>query len=183
MSLAGFAAWLQATPFSITLQSHAWVVPALQSLHILMIGVVFVSILAVALRVLGWFRADESLIQVLRRFAPFLWTGVVVMACTGLLLTITEPVRELTSVSFRIKIPLVVIGVIVAAIFARRVARAAHNGAVAATAAGVRQPTGMRLAAVATVLLWLVIIFLGRAIAYDEAIWGKPAVTQLDAAG
>jgi hypothetical protein len=183
MSLAGFAAWLQATSLSITLQSHAWVVPTLQSLHILMIGVVFVSIVAVALRVLGWFRADESLAQVWRRFAPFLWTGVAVMACTGLLLTISEPVRELTSVSFRIKIPLVAFGVIVAATFARFVARAARSGAVVATAPGARLPVGMRLAAIATVLLWLVIIFLGRAIAYDEAIWGKHAVTQLDAAG
>jgi hypothetical protein len=181
MRLAGFAEWLQATSLSITLQSVAWMVPALQSVHILMIGVVFVSILAVALRVLGWFRTDEPLAQVWRRFAPFLWTGVAIMACTGLLLTISEPVRELTSVSFRIKIPLIVVGVIAAAVFARRVAGAARSGAAAATT-GMPLPGGMRLAAIGTVLLWLTIIFLGRAIAYDEEIWGKQA-TQLDPAG
>src|SRR5690606_27978046 len=110
MSLAGFAAWLQATPFSITLQSTAWVVPLLQSLHILMIGVVFVSILAVALKVLGWLRVEEPLEQVWSRFAPFLWIGLLVMASTGLLLVVAEPVRELMSISFRIKMLLLVVG-------------------------------------------------------------------------
>src|SRR5690606_34737498 len=98
MSLAGFAAWLQATSFSTTLQSTAWVVPLLQSLHILMIGVVFVSILAVALKVRGWLRVDEPLERVWSRFASYLWTGHVVMATTGLLLVVTEPVREQTSI-------------------------------------------------------------------------------------
>ena len=52
MSLLEFATWLQSTPFSVAIQSASWVVPTLQSVHILMIGVVFVSILMIALRVL-----------------------------------------------------------------------------------------------------------------------------------
>jgi hypothetical protein len=33
-------------------------------------------------------------------------------------------------------------------------------------------PSGTRAAAVVTLALWLAIIFLGRAIAYDDSIWG-----------
>lgn len=38
-----FAAWLHATPFSKTIQTVHWIIPFLQSVHIVMIGVVFVS--------------------------------------------------------------------------------------------------------------------------------------------
>lgn len=106
MSLAGFCEWLQASALSIALQSTYWVVPVLQSLHIVMIGVVFVSVLAVA-----------------------------------------------------------------ALAFGRRVAA----GAGAPGGGTSLPPAGLRLAAVATVVLWLAIIVLGRFIAYDEAIWGVAA--------
>jgi hypothetical protein len=178
MSLAGFAAWLQATAFSTTLQSTAWVVPLLQSLHILMIGVVFVSVLAVALKVLGWLRVEEPLERVWSRFAPFLWTGLVVMASTGLLLVVAEPVRELTSISFRIKMLLLVVGIAGAVAFGRRIARVPKHLPDIHP-----QPASMRAAAIATVVLWLVVIFLGRAIAYDDAIWGRGEAAQEQVTG
>jgi hypothetical protein len=178
MSLLEFANWLQATPLSITIQTHAWIVPALQSVHIIMIGVVFVSILMVARRVLGRTRADEPLPRVWARFAPFLWTGIAVMAATGILLTISEPVRELMTLSFRLKMILLAIAVASAALFGRKVRGAALADAGSGGAA--RVSGAMRLAAVATVILWLAIIFLGRAIAYDNLIWGEwsPAILQ-----
>jgi len=176
MSLESLAQGLQASRFSELLQATSWVVPTLQAIHILMIGVVFVSILAVALRVLGRVRAEEPLIAVWRRFAPFIWTGVTLMAATGLLLTIAEPVRQVMTLSFRIKMLLVVVGVISAVAFGRKVARAA-------AAAEQALPSRLKGAAVATVVLWLAIIFLGRAIAYDDSIWGSwSPVHQQDAA-
>lgn len=165
MSLESLAQGLQSSRFSEVLQATSWVVPTLQAIHILMIGVVFVSILAVALRVLGRMRAEDPLLAVWRRFAPFLWTGVVVMAVTGLLLVIAEPVRQVMTLSFRVKMLLVLVGVVSALAFGRSVARAA------AGAGGVS--ARMRLASMAAVVLWLAIIFLGRAIAYDDSIWGS----------
>lgn len=165
---------LQSTAFSEALQATPWVVPTLQTIHILMIGVVFVSILMIALRVLGWVRAEDSFARVWSRFAPFLWTGLVVMAVSGILLTVAEPVREVLALSFRIKLLLLVIGIGSALAFGRSVRIAA--------AAGVERPFTpmLRLASVATVVLWLAIIFLGRAIAYDDWVWGSwsPSVLQ-----
>jgi uncharacterized membrane protein SirB2 len=174
MSLEGMATRLQETAFSELLQAVPWVVPALQAIHILMIGVVFVSILVVALRMLGRVRADEPLVRVWSRFAPFLWIGLVVMAATGLLLIAAEPVREVMTLSFRLKAVLLVIAIGSAIAFGRSVRRAASAGL-----AGPVSPL-MRAAAIATVVLWLSIIFLGRAIAYDDSIWGawSPAVAQ-----
>jgi hypothetical protein len=173
LGLLEFATWLQSTSLSVTIQSVGWLVPLLQSVHILGIGVVFVSVLMSALRVLGRVRMEQSLAEVWHRFAPFLWWGLAVMALTGVLLTISEPVREFMTLSFRLKLLLLVVGIGSAALFGRRVRKAAAAGA------GPNQvPSGLRLAAIATMVLWLAIIFLGRAIAYDDVVWGSwsPAV-------
>lgn len=176
MNLLEFATWLQSTSFSVAIQTHGWIVPTLQSIHIIMIGVVFVSILMVSLRILGRVRAEEPLHAVWNRFAPFMWTGVIVMVVTGLLLTISEPVRELMTLSFRLKMLLLAVAITSAIVFGRRV-RAAVAAERAAAASG-----ALRAGAVVTVILWLAIIFLGRAIAYDDVVWGSwsPAVLQGD---
>ncbi len=168
MSIQEFAAGVQATALSTSLKTATWVIPTMQSIHIIMVGVVFVSILAIALRVLGRFRADEPLAKVWGRFAPFLWVGVVLMAITGTLLTIAEPVREFMTLSFRLKLVLLVVCLTSAALFGRSVRRAARHAAALSSPA----PAGTRVAAVVTLALWLFIIFLGRAIAYDKDIWG-----------
>ena len=173
--MLAFAEWLQSTRFSVTIQSVEWVIPLLQSVHILMIGVVFVSILMITLRVLGRMRMDETLAQVWSRFAPWMWSGLVVMAVTGVLLVIGEPVREFTALSFWLKMALIAIGVTVTVGFARSLESATlgvRRGAeVSAPAPEFSAAT--KAAAVATVVLWLAIIFLGRAIAYDVEVWGS----------
>ncbi len=180
MSFLEIATWLQSTSLSVAIQSHGWVVPTLQSLHILMIGVVFISIVMIALRVLGRVRADEPIAAVWGRFAPFLWGGVALMVVTGVLLTLSEPVREFMTLSFRLKMGLLVVGVVSAAAFGRSVRSTVRVG-------GVEQeppfPARVRFAAVATMLLWLMIILLGRAIAYDDVVWGSWSPAVLAGAG
>jgi uncharacterized membrane protein SirB2 len=161
-----FAEWLGSTPLSVAVQSRLWLTPLLQSIHILMIGVVFVSILVVALRVLGRMRTDEPLADVWERFAPWFWSSLGVMAGTGIVLSIGEPLREVSALSFWIKMVLIVIGAGSAAYFGRTVAVAANSGATAFSG-------GVRTVAVGTIVLWALIIFLGRAIAYDVEVWGS----------
>jgi hypothetical protein len=162
-----FAARLQTTGISVTVQSITWLIPVLQSIHILMIGVVFVSSLMITLRVVGSMRADEPFATVWDRFAPWMWTGLVVMALTGLVLIIGEPIREFTALSFWLKMSLLVISVTSILIFGRTLRPEARTSSTAEFSAG------RKAAALATVVLWLAIIFLGRAIAYDTAVWGS----------
>ena len=162
-----FAAWLQATAVSETFQSEGWVIPLLQSIHIVTIGVVFVSSLMIALRVLGRMRADEPFPIVWNRFAPWMWYGLIVMVVTGLLLVIGEPIRELTALSFWIKMTLLAIVVTGTALFGRSLKPATT------AATHPEFSAGAKTAAVAIVVLWLAVIFLGRAIAYDVEVWGS----------
>jgi len=162
-----FAAWLQATSLSVTVQSAGWIIPTVQSIHILMIGVVFVSSLMITLRVTRSVRADEPFAAVWSRFAPWMWGGLVLMALTGSVLIIGEPVREVTALSFWLKMALIAISVTTIVIFGRTVRPDTRTSATAEFS------VGRRAVAVATVVLWLAIIFLGRAIAYDVEVWGS----------
>lgn len=146
-----FAEWLGTTPLSEAIQTRTWLIALLQAVHILMIGLVFVSMLMIALRVLEKVRVDETVEQVWARFAPFLWGGLAVMAGTGLLLVIGEPLRQASALSFWLKMALVAIAVWGACRLRSR-------------------PT--RDLAWLMIFIWIAIIFLGRAIAYDVEVWG-----------
>ncbi len=160
------AGWLQATSASDSIKSVSWVIPLLQSIHIVTIGIVFVSCLMIALRVLGVMRTDEPGEAVWRRFAPWMWSGLVVMAATGITLVVGEPEREFGAVSFWMKMLLVGIGVGGTALYGRRL-RTATVGAPA------EFPVSVKAASILIVILWLAVIFLGRAIAYDKQVWGS----------
>ena len=162
-----FAQWLETTGVSVTIKSVEWIIPLVQSIHIVTIGIVFVSLLMIALRVMGYIRIDQDFSLVMDRFAPWVRYGVVVLALTGLILVVGEPIRELMSLSFWLKMGLLAIGITTAVAFKRSLAPA--------VLAGGTEPTfspATKSAAMATVLLWLTIIFLGRAIAYDVEVWG-----------
>lgn len=166
-----FANRLQATGFSTWLQATGWVIPFLQSVHIVMIGVVFVSILVVSLRALGRIAMDQSTTDVLNRFSPWAAGGLIVMALTGVLLVIAEPVRQFSATSFWLKMALIAFGVLVALGFRAALRRAPAPGGQAAA-------RRERIMALCTIVLWLCVIFLGRAIAYDIEIWGPMSLNQ-----
>lgn len=163
--MLAFAEWLQATAVSTTFQSLGWFIPLLQSIHIVTIGVVFISSLMICLRVLGRMRADEPFPAVWKRFAPWMWIGLVVMLVTGVLLVVGEPVREFTALSFWLKMALLALVVAMTAMFGRALRPAAQPAT--AHFAG-----GAKTTAVVILVLWVGIIFLGRAIAYDVEVWG-----------
>ena len=162
-----FAQWLELTPVSVTIKSISWIVPLVQSIHIVAIAIVFGSVLMIALRVLGLVRVDQAPAAVLARFSPWITRGLGVLLLTGAILLVGEPIREIMSLSFWLKMSLIVIGVISASVFRRTLAAAVSGGA-PAHFSGVTKGVAM-----ATVLLWLMIIFLGRAIAYDVEVWGS----------
>jgi uncharacterized membrane protein len=163
-----FAQWLEATPLSVAIKDAGWVVPLFQSIHILTLAVVFSSVLMIAMRVVGAVRMDQPLDAVLRRFSPWIEKGLMILLLTGVTLAIGEPIRQLMSLSFRLKLGLVLVAVVLATMSKR---------ALFTTAGTIRSreqvfSSGQKRAAMATVALWLVIIFLGRAIAYDIEVWG-----------
>jgi hypothetical protein len=158
--------WLSQTPLSLAIQTRPWVVPTIQSIHIVAIGVVVASVFMIDLRVLGWAGRDQTLLETVGRFGPWVSWALCVLLATGALMVIGEPARELLSFSFWLKMCLVVIGTLIAAAFQIALRRnERHWGEALVT----RRTT--KSLAILTLLIWVGIIILGRLIAYDH-VWG-----------
>ena len=114
-----FALWLATTSPSVFIQEHnAWTIPAIQSIHIAGIALVMGSVLMIDLRILGLTWTDQTLQQTTRRFGPWLTGSLWLLLATGLLMIVGEPVRELVTFSFWLKMALVAAGALVAVTFA-----------------------------------------------------------------
>ena len=96
--LKQFAEWLSTTSPSVFIQNHnAWVIPTIQSIHIVGIAVVMGSVFMIYLRILGWAGMDQTLRQTTNRFGPWLTGALWLLLATGILMVIGEPVRELVT--------------------------------------------------------------------------------------
>lgn len=158
-----FAQWLSTTSPSVFIQNHnSWAIPAIQSIHIVGIAIVLGSVFMIDLRILGWAGMDQTLRQTTSRFGPWLTGALWVMLATGILMVIGEPVRELITFSFWLKMFLVAVGAGIAVVFQRTVRRRE----------GDRAGGALKSLAVLTFLIWACIIVLGRLIAYDH-VWGS----------
>jgi hypothetical protein len=140
----------------------------MQSIHIMSIAVIFISVLMIALRVIGITWGGVSVRSTADRFAPWAWTSLAFLALTGIVLILAEPLREIMAISFWLKMMLLAIAITISA----RFLRAVHRKDAYATAHGPID-AGLRRNAVVTIALWVAIIFLGRFIAYDPLIWGS----------
>src|SRR5215470_11778612 len=112
-----FTDWLSRTSVSIAIQAHEWVIPTVQSIHIVAIGIVLASVFMIDLRVLGLAGRDQSLRETTGRFGPWLTGALCVLLATGVLMVIGEPARELLAFSFWLKMFLVALGSVIAAVF------------------------------------------------------------------
>jgi len=162
-----FALWLASTPPSVFIQEHnAWAIPAIQTVHIVGIALVMGSVLMIDLRILGLAWTEQTLHQTTRRFGPWLTGSLWLLLATGLLMVVGEPVRELVSFSFWLKMALVAIGAVVAVAFQRALRRHEQRWEHKAG-----EPS-IKLLAIVTFFVWIGVIFLGRLIAYDH-VWGS----------
>lgn len=161
-----FAQWLAQTSLSVAIQTHEWIIPTVQSIHIVAIAILVGSVFMIQLRALAWAGRDQTLAQTTARFGPWLAWAFAVLLVTGAVMVIGEPVRELLALSFWLKMGLVAIGAMIAVSFQRSLRRDAGRWETVL----INRP-GTKAATLATVLIWVSIVVLGRLIAYDY-VWG-----------
>jgi hypothetical protein len=158
-----FSTWLESTVVSAMVQNVLWIIPTVQTVHLLAIAAVLSSVAMISLRVLGLAGGMLSMSDTSRRFLPWLWIGLAALAVTGVILIIGEPGRSLMSPVFQAKMAMLVVALAGAFYFAHTLRR---NVATWETSASGR--VGVRVAAVATIFLWFAIAIAGRWIAYIE---------------
>jgi hypothetical protein len=158
--VAKFCDWLSSTPVSTTFQTVEWIIPLVQSVHILAIAAVMSSVVLVDLRLLGVVGRSQPLPAVGRRYLPWIWWSLGVLLASGAVLITAEPRRDLLNVVFQAKMVLLVLAMAVTAVvqtIARRPDEPSPDLRNAACAA-----------AVVSLLAWTAIVACGRWIAYVE---------------
>jgi hypothetical protein len=163
-ALSEFSKWLAATPLSHVIQTTKWVIPALQTIHILSVAVVFCSAVLVDLRLWRLLNRDVPLPEVARRFLPMIWPVLLVLLITGSLLIIGEPKRSLLNSAFYLKMALLAVAIVLTAWLQWSLSSSPNfwdrnRG---------RRMAG-QLAATVSILVWCGILFAGRWIAYTQA--------------
>ncbi|GAC1452454.1 MAG: hypothetical protein PVS2B3_05910 [Steroidobacteraceae bacterium] len=162
-SLAPFCKWLAGTPLSQTIQTVGWIIPAVQTVHIVAVACVVTSALMISLRLLGVGRHDQPVAAVTGRFLPFLWWPLPVLAGTGAVLIAAEPARSLQNPVFALKMSLILVAAGVTLLCQLPL----RNNATFWELAPARRVLA-RLLAVVSIALWVAIIFAGRWIAYIQ---------------
>jgi hypothetical protein len=159
--LTELSLWISETWLSLWIGSHFWAIPILQTLHILAIAAAFGSVVMINLRILGLVGRRSTMVQVSRRYLPWIWWGLLVLVVTGIGMVVGEPVRELINPIFWIKMAAVVVMILLSlgfhAAVGRRMAQweVTHDGRVA-----------IRAGAATLIGLWCLIMVCGRWIAY-----------------
>ena len=105
--ISEFCDWLAATPISQMFQDLGWFVPLVQTVHILSIAVVVTAVAMTGSKLLGASIRAQSLAAMVSYFMPWVWIALATLLVTGILLTVTEPSRELLNLAFRIKMLMV----------------------------------------------------------------------------
>jgi hypothetical protein len=164
LGLSEFCKWLAATSLSQTIQTTGRIIPALQTIHILSVAVVFSSAILVDLRIWRLLERDVPMPEVARRFLPTVWPVLLILLTTGSLLIIGEPRRSLLNSTFYLKMALLAVAIVLTAGLQRSISSSPNSW----DRNRARRMAG-RFAASVSILVWCGILFAGRWIAYTQA--------------
>ncbi|MDB5863227.1 MAG: hypothetical protein JWO70_1033 [Betaproteobacteria bacterium] len=160
-TLDQLCAWLERTPMNEAIQTVHWIVPAVQTVHILAIAAVMSSMLMINLRLVGAIGRDQPLRPYSARFLPVIWWALPVLLATGIVMIVGEPVRSLENTVFQVKMLLVISAMAITLLYQVPLNREPAYW----TLTGVRRAASVALALV-SMTIWIAIVFAGRWIAY-----------------
>ena len=160
-ALHHFCAWLEETPVSLAIQNAGWIVPTVQTIHILAIAALVSSALMMDLRLAGLLGRDQTPQRVTSRFRPVIWMALPILLATGIVMIVGEPARSLENPVFQLKMLLVVAAIVVTAWLTVPLGRDALFWE---RSSGRR--AGASLLVLVSLALWMSVIFSGRWIAY-----------------
>ena len=151
---------LEASPVGAAVRESLWLFPAIETVHLLGMAILFTTIAIFDLRLLGLALGGTSVKDVARRVLPWAWAAFGVQVITGALLFSSEATKMAINPAFRLKMVLIALGGLHALAF-RFIARdmPAWDSA---------RPTPIRAkaAGVTSLLLWVGVVAAGRWIGF-----------------
>jgi len=155
----GFLEWLQGTWFGVLVAESLWGYPIFETIHTIGMAMMIGSLGLINLRVLGY-KPELRLLDT-RQLLPLAWIGFTLNAISGTALFTSDAVYFWGKYTFRIKMILIILGGINAALLGQRVFREA-------AAAGPAPPPAVSTKWIAflSLIFWFGAVIAGRLIAY-----------------
>jgi len=88
--MAELSQWVGSLPISLAMRRIIWLVPTLQTLHVLSTGIVLSSVIMIDLRIWGTSRSGTAIARS-ERFIPWMWSALAVATLTGIALMFGAP--------------------------------------------------------------------------------------------
>ena len=152
----GFLEWLQNTSVAIFVAETLWAYPLLETLHTLGMALLLGTLGLINLRVLGYKRVLPLIAT--SDLLPIAWLGFTINAFSGLMLFTSDAVNFFMSNTFRVKITLIALAGINAALLSRKV--------FASNAGEIVPSGGAKALAASSLAFWVVAVICGRIYAY-----------------
>jgi len=158
-----FLQWLANTQFSTVMRESTWAEPIVESVHVLTLTMFLGFAILLDLRLLGICLTRKRASEVLAQFNPWLFGGFAVMVMTGVLLFCGDPVSfyDTHPPFFKIKMIMLAVAGLNVLIFNLGIGRN-----VAEWDSLPRTPVAAKVAGIVSIVLWILIVAAGRAIAY-----------------
>lgn len=163
MWLSNFLQWLANTQFSTMMRESTWAEPIVETIHVLTLTLFLGFAVLLDLRLLGICLTRKRVSEVLAQFNPWLFGGFAVMVVTGTLLFCGDPVSFYNTDPpfFKAKMIMLVLAGLNVVIFNLTLGRRT-----AEWDADPKTPRGAKVAGIVSIMLWVLIVAAGRAIAY-----------------
>jgi hypothetical protein len=161
MTILEICEWLESTALAVLVRESSFGFPILVGIHILGLVLSVGTLRWVDLRLLGISFRQSPVSEIYRGLAPWFLSGFLVMFLSGATLFVGFATSAYANLYFRIKVVALVLAGLNALAFHVLTQRASATWDPAP-----RPPVTVRLAGLASIVLWTVVILAGRMISY-----------------
>lgn len=166
MSLDALFKTLYDSPVATAIRETTSYFPWLESIHVLAITLVFGTICIVDLRLLGYRSHRKSARRLIVDLLPFTWVAFGLAIVTGSLLFVSNAVTYAHNTQFQLKMIAIVLAGLNMAVFHLTAYRRIGDWDEASS-----PPLAARIAGAGSVILWTVVICLGRWIGFTLSVF------------
>lgn len=157
---------IEYSPLGISIAESLWAFPTLETIHVIALVTVFGTILVMDLRLLGIAGTKWTVKQMSKDTLPWTWAGFVLAAITGTLLFTSKASTYMVNPYFLVKLGLLALAGLNMLYF-----HFVTYKTVTEWDASPVLPGGAKFAAVSSLVLWIGVVFCGRAIGFTLGIY------------
>lgn len=163
MDLTPIMQWLESTPVAQQIMTSEFLFPALESIHVIGVVLVFGTILIVDARLLGIGSKGQPLTQVMEASLRWTWIGFLTALVTGSLMFVSSATTYITNGPFQFKMATLALAGINMLVFESILVKDVR----AWDESGLT-PVAARVSGGLSILFWISIVALGRWIGFTK---------------